>query len=77
MENFIEKIIDEKKVDRGRKYLVRWVGFGADEDEWSPRRDKTAKHSTQNLSSSAGFGPAQFMRNKFRFCCGYRLAQIS
>ncbi|KAG1863440.1 hypothetical protein C8R48DRAFT_773484 [Suillus tomentosus] len=22
-----------------RKYLVRWLGFGADEDEWLPRRD--------------------------------------
>lgn len=39
MENFIEKIVDEKKVGRGKKYLVRWVGYGADEDEWLPRRD--------------------------------------
>lgn len=39
METFIEKIVDEKKVGRGKRYLVRWVGFGADEDEWLPRRD--------------------------------------
>lgn len=39
METFIEKIVDEKRVGRGKRYLVRWVGFGADEDEWLPRRD--------------------------------------
>lgn len=39
LETFIERIIDEKKVGRGKRYLVRWVGFGADEDEWLPRRD--------------------------------------
>jgi hypothetical protein len=35
MEMFIEKIVDEKKVGR-KRYLVCWVGFGADEDEWLP-----------------------------------------
>jgi hypothetical protein len=39
LKTFIERIIDEKKVGRGKWYLVRWVGFGADEDEWLPRRD--------------------------------------
>lgn len=39
LENFIDKILDERKVGRGRKYLVRWVGFGEEDDEWLPRRD--------------------------------------
>lgn len=39
MENFIEKIIDEKHMGRGKRYLVHWVGFGADEDEWLLRRN--------------------------------------
>jgi hypothetical protein len=39
METVIEKIIDKKKVGRGKRYLVRWLGFSADEDEWLPRRD--------------------------------------
>lgn len=39
VETFIEKIVDEKKIGRGKRYLVRWLGFGADEDEWLPRRD--------------------------------------
>jgi hypothetical protein len=39
LENFIKKIIDERKVGRGKRYLVRWVGFGEEDDEWIARRD--------------------------------------
>lgn len=39
LENFIEKIIDERKRGRGFQYLVRWVGFDEGDDEWLPRRD--------------------------------------
>lgn len=38
-ENFIERIVDERKVGRGKKYLVRWVGFGEADDEWLSWRD--------------------------------------
>lgn len=37
LDNFIEHIIDERKVGRGRQFLVRWVGFGEEDDEWLPR----------------------------------------
>ena len=32
-------IVDEKKVGRGKRYLVQWLGFGADKDKWLPRQD--------------------------------------
>jgi hypothetical protein len=39
LENFIDRIIDERRVGRGKKYLVRWVGYGEEDDEWLSRRD--------------------------------------
>jgi hypothetical protein len=39
LENFINKILDERRVGRGKKYLVRWVGFGEEDDEWLSRKD--------------------------------------
>jgi hypothetical protein len=39
LETFIDKIIDERNVGRGKRYLVRWVGFGEEDDEWLPCRD--------------------------------------
>ncbi|KNZ71376.1 hypothetical protein J132_10827 [Termitomyces sp. J132] len=30
----IDEIIDECRQGRGRQYLVRWVGFPPDHDEW-------------------------------------------
>ena len=33
-ENYIDKIVDERIRGRGKQYLVRWVGFGKDHDEW-------------------------------------------
>ncbi|KAG5717653.1 hypothetical protein E4T56_gene17979 [Termitomyces sp. T112] len=32
----IEKIIDAQQCRRGKQYLVRWVGYGPDHDEWLP-----------------------------------------
>jgi len=39
LENFIDRIIDERRVGRGKKYLVRWVGYGEEDDEWLSRRE--------------------------------------
>src|SRR5277367_4621227 len=33
-EYFVERIIDHKKIGRGFKYLVRWRGYGPEEDRW-------------------------------------------
>jgi hypothetical protein len=38
-ENLIDKIIDARKRGRGKQYLVRWIGFGKDHDEWLPRKE--------------------------------------
>ena len=37
-ENYIDKIVDERMRGRGKQYLVRWVGFGKDHDEWLSRK---------------------------------------
>ncbi|KAF7759859.1 hypothetical protein Agabi119p4_11554 [Agaricus bisporus var. burnettii] len=33
-EHTVEKVIDERARGRGKQYLVRWVGFGPEHDEW-------------------------------------------
>jgi hypothetical protein len=38
-ENCIDHIIDERNVGRGKMYLVCWVGFGEEDDEWLPRQE--------------------------------------
>ena len=38
----IDRIVEERCVGRGCQYLVCWEGFGADEDEWLPRRELVA-----------------------------------
>jgi hypothetical protein len=35
-EYFVEKIIDARKRGRGMQYLVRWLGYGPEEDQWLP-----------------------------------------
>ena len=39
LENFIEHIIDEKKIGRSKKYLVRWLGYGPEDDEWLSKKE--------------------------------------
>ncbi|GAW08899.1 reverse transcriptase-RNase H-integrase [Lentinula edodes] len=34
----VDRILDERKVGRGRRYLVRWRGYGPEFDSWEPGR---------------------------------------
>jgi hypothetical protein len=34
----VEKIVDERKRGRRIEYLVKWVGYGDEENRWLPRR---------------------------------------
>lgn len=38
-EYFVKDIIDERRSGRGFKYLVRWVGYGDEENRWLPRKE--------------------------------------
>ena len=38
-EHVIDRILDTKKVRNQRFYLVRWVGYGHEDDEWLPYCD--------------------------------------
>ena len=38
LEHRINQILDERRVGRGRQYLVRWDGFSCEDDEWLPCR---------------------------------------
>jgi hypothetical protein len=33
----IDKIIDERRRGRGHQYLIRWFGYGPEEDQWLPQ----------------------------------------
>jgi hypothetical protein len=33
----VEAIIDEQRHGHGMQYLVRWAGYGPEEDRWLPR----------------------------------------
>ena len=37
----IERILDERVRGRGHQFLVRWRGWGAEEDRWLPGRELT------------------------------------
>lgn len=38
-EFFIECILDSRRRGRGHQFLVRWVGFSSEHDEWLPGRE--------------------------------------
>jgi Chromo (CHRromatin Organisation MOdifier) domain len=33
-EYVLERILDAKKIGRGHRYLVRWKGYGQEDDSW-------------------------------------------
>ena len=33
-EYYVDKIMDAHKCRQGMQYLVRWLGYGPEEDEW-------------------------------------------
>ena len=39
LEHHINRILEERQVGRGQQYLVCWAGFGAEDDEWLPRKE--------------------------------------
>jgi hypothetical protein len=35
----VEKILNSRKVGRQLQYLIRWKGYGPEEDTWQPKAD--------------------------------------
>jgi hypothetical protein len=50
---FIDCILDERVRGKGKQYLVRWCGWGAEEDRWLPGRElkdtEALEHWPNNL----------------------------
>jgi len=54
-EYYIHDIIDERRCRRGYRYLVRWIGYGPEEDRWLSGADvkdteASGKTSMQNFA---------------------------
>ena len=41
LEYDVEAILDVKRVGRGVKYLVKWLGYPVEENTWEPRQNLT------------------------------------
>lgn len=54
-ENMIDKIVDARRRGRGKQYLVRWVGYDRDHDEWlSGRIPKLSFSSGEGCKAALG-----------------------
>jgi hypothetical protein len=54
----IDRIIDQRKRGRGFQYLVRWVGYGPEDDRWLPRRELEDCAALDEWLVSQGLGVA-------------------
>jgi hypothetical protein len=57
-EYVVERILAERKVGRGKQYLVKWAGYPNEESSWEPRKnlscpDLLAEFEAQQLHSDA------------------------
>ena len=55
-EHFIDHILDSKHVGHGWKFLVRWVRFGPDHNEWLPAAALSDCAALNNWYASGGNG---------------------
>jgi hypothetical protein len=56
-EHFVDRILDAKRVGRGWKFLVRWIGFGPDHDEWIAASKLSENAALDVWYASGGDGP--------------------
>jgi len=52
----IDRIIDERARGRGRQFLVRWHGWGPEEDRWLPSRELADTEALDNWLANADSG---------------------
>ena len=57
-EHEIERILDAQPRGRGYRYLVRWVGYGPEDDEWLPGKMLKDCEALDRWIEAGGNGPA-------------------
>lgn len=48
----VEEILDDKFVNKKKYYLVRWKGYGADEDSWEPAKNLNCPYLVDKYNES-------------------------
>ena len=61
LENYVECILDFKKINRKPSYLVCWVGFGPEHNEWLPA---TMLEDNEALDCWIDFGGTSHLSSK-------------
>lgn len=61
---FVERIIDERKGRSGMEYLVRYAGYGAEEDRWLRRADVEDLEALDSWLSSRPVGRGRRIVNR-------------
>ena len=56
-EHEIERILDAQPHGRGYRYLVRWVGYGPEDDEWLPGKMLENCEALDQWIEADGNGP--------------------
>ncbi|KAJ2913860.1 hypothetical protein MD484_g6573, partial [Candolleomyces efflorescens] len=55
-EYFIDRILDEHKTRRGSRYLVRWEGYGEEDDLWITERELEGTDALRRWKDGLGSG---------------------
>ena len=56
-EYHIERIIDSRRRGKGWSFLVRWAGYGAEEDRWLPGSELSNCEALDRWLKGGGAGP--------------------
>lgn len=48
----VDKILDDKLIDKTKHYLVRWKGFNKEHDSWEPKRNLNCEKKLRTYEQS-------------------------
>jgi hypothetical protein len=66
-EHVIQEIVDSRRRGRGWQFLVRWVGYGPEDDEWLPAIELQDCEALDNWYKIGGDGPHSSVAFPLRF----------